>query len=349
MRIICEYAACGPSYVRTGLGRAFAALGHEFIFWMPDQKPIFDVFYEKSPIDIFIGSTYNVDAALFKCLRKSPETKVALFGSAWGELVDQVDTAVYPIVKVNEQEKRNIELLKKEIGKPDFVFIHVTEKYLNPTMGGWREIGVEPIGLLNAADTFDYLGGKFDPLLACDLGFVGGYWPYKARNLDKFLLPLLQPGSNLNAKIFGNQVWPVPQYLGNLESHKVKDLFVSATVCPNVSEPHSTNLGWDCIERPLKVLVAGGFGISDFVDEWREIFNEDELIMAKTAEEFKETIEYFVRNPDKRLPFIEAGRKKVLAEHTYFDRVKKMLGQFGFVNSEVDETKTKFIQGRVNC
>ena len=328
MKVMCEYAPCGPSFVRTGWGRVFSAIGDDFVFWDPSKKCAFDAFAEFEP-DIFIGCTYNVDNAVAKCISQRARLKVALFASAWGPLIDKIDRQVYPIVAVSEQEKHIVHLLKQETGQPEFVFIHVTDKYLEETMGGWRSIGITPIGVLNGADLWETAGAVYDEALACDVGFVGGYWPYKARNLNRYLLPLCQPDSGLQVKLFGNSVWPAAQYLGNIENRDVKHLFVSATVCPNVSEPHSTDLNFDLIERPFKILAAGGFCISDYVGEAREIFSEDELLMEKTPEAFEAAIRHCVKYPERRESFIKAGQKRVLANHTYFERVATLLANLG--------------------
>lgn len=330
MKILCEYTPCGPSFVRSGWGRVFTALGHDFRFWDPGQKPAFDVFNEFEP-QIFLGTTYGVDRAVFKCIAKRPKMKVALYASAWGPYLKDVDLQKYPLVVTSEQEKSMLSLLKKETGKPDYVFIHAHDRWLEGTMSGWGELGIPYYGVLNAADTFVYLNGKARPELVCDVGFVGGYWGYKARNLDRFLLPLCHPSSGLNVKIFGNQPWPVGQYLGGCTDAQARDLFVSATVCPNVSEPHSTDegLSWDVVERPYKVLCAGGMCVSDYVEEGRNLFSPDELPMAKTPSEFEEMIRFYIANPSARDQVSLAGQKKVLACHTYFDRVALMLDAFG--------------------
>lgn len=328
MKILCIYTPCGPSYVRSGWGKVFVACGHQFTFWQPELKPAFDAFGETEP-DLFIGTTYDLDRAQIKNITSRPNMKVILFASAWGPYLKDVDLKQYPLVVAGEQEKRTIEKLKMETGKPDFVFIHAHDRWFEGTMSGWRDIGVEPVGILNAADTFDYLGGRFRKELASHVAFVGGYWPYKARNLDRYILPLCQPSSGLNVKLFGNSQWPVPQYLGLIEDRCVRDLFASALVCPNVSEPHSTDLGWDVIERPFKVLSSGGFCVSDYVEEARDIFPADQLPMAVTPIEFQQLVRHYVENPDERRSYIEAGRRNVLLNHTYWDRVAQMFGGLG--------------------
>jgi glycosyltransferase involved in cell wall biosynthesis len=258
--------------------------------------------------------------------------KVAMYASAWGPYLKDVDLKRYPIVVASEDEKKNISLLKEMTSKPDFVFIHANDRWLEGTMSGWKEAGVPYHGILNAADTFAYLNGTPRPELKCDVAFVGGYWGYKARNLDRYILPLCHPSTGLGVKIFGNQPWPVHQYLGLVEDETVKDLFASAVVCPNVSEPHSTDdgLGWDVIERPFKVLSSGGFCVSDYCPEAAEsLFTGGELVFAKTPDDFAEAIRHFVAHPEDRQPYILRGRRKVLGQHTYFHRVAQMFDALG--------------------
>jgi hypothetical protein len=333
MRILAIYKDCGPSYVFNGWRRVFEALGHEWFFWRPGAVPAHDAFARSAP-DLFIGSTFDLDRATEKCLQERPHCRVALYASAWGPLIDELDLAQYPIVAVTADEKRRLEAFRTRTGKPDFVFLHVTPRYLEPVLGGWRTIGIEPAGILNAADTFSYLGGTERPELAADVAFVGGYWPYKARNLDRYIVPLCDPSllyrgspANLSVKIWGNQRWPVPNYLGPLREELARDVFRSATVCPNVGEPHATRYGFDLVERPFKVLCAGGFCVSDHTDCTSEVFAAGELPVAHNHWSFCEAVCHFAHNPQDREPYMRAGRKAVLTRHTYFHRVAQVFAQ----------------------
>lgn len=330
LKILCEWAPCAPSYIRASWGRVFQALGHQFVFWNASGKAALDAFNEFEP-DIFLGTTYNLDRALEKAIRARPHLKVGLFASAWSNWVDSIDLTRYPIVVASDSEKRTIERLKRETGKPDFVFIHASGDWLEKTMSSWRSIGVKPIGVLNACDYYVFRNAKFRPELACDVGYVGGRWGYKSRNIDLCLLPLCQPDSGLSVKIFGNQSdWPVAQYLGACSDEDNRDLTVSATVCPNISESHSTDLGFDCVERIFRVVGTGGFCISDFVKEARELFSEEELVLAKRHHEFHELVRHFVAHPEERLSYITKGREAVLRGHCYHHRVSQFLREWGF-------------------
>lgn len=324
MRVLCEYSPCGPSYVRTGWANVFRALGHEFVWWDQGRKPALDAFAETAP-DLFIGTTYGIDRATIKAIARRPAMRVILYASAWGDLADEIPED-YPITRVTEDEKANIARLKDETGRPDFVFSHVSPTYQAGLLGGWlTHANICHVGILNAADTFSYLGATCREEFACDVAFVGGYWPYKARNLGPYMLPLCHASRGLRVKIFGNQPWPVAQYLGVLEDSDARDVFASATVCPNVSEPHSTEFGYDVVERPFKVLAAGGFCVSDHVDGLRELFGEDEVPTARTPAEFHDLVSHFVAHPDDRLGYMAMARANVMQNHTYFHRVAQML------------------------
>lgn len=344
MKVMCIYSSCGPSYVRSGWGRAIKSVGDDFVFWDAQRKPAFDAFNEINP-DIFIGTTYDLDRATAKCIAARPQMKVILYASAWGPLIDKVDKEKYPIVVTTEQEKKAIAQLKQSTGKPDFVFIHTHDNWMEATMSGWRSIGVEPVSLLNAADLYVYSLGRHRPELYSDVSFVGGYWPYKARNLDRYILPLCQR-QDLKVKLFGNQPWPVPQYLGYVDDYEVKDIFRSAIICPNVSEPHSTDLGFDVVERPFKVLSAGGFCISDYVESMDKDIFGDAIPYYRSSTEFNDLIKHYMEYPEERLPFILKGQKLVLQNHTYWDRISVIYQRLGLPDKQREcmEVKAKYVE-----
>ena len=49
-------------------------------------------------------------------------------------------------------------------------------------------------------------------------------------------------------------------------------------------------------------------------------------MIAKDTDDWFEKIDFYIKHPKKRLSIIEAGRKKVLAKHTYRQRVDQILG-----------------------
>lgn len=324
MRILCEYSPGGSVTVRNGWGNVFRALGHQFAFWDPEgNKPAFDIFAEYEP-DILLACTYSVDKALFRCIASRPHLKVGLFASSWGPMVNDIDIKKYPIVKTNYQEQCIIEALYSNTKKPHFVFIHAPQRHLEGVLGGWRSIGVNPLSILNAADIYTYFGGEIKEEYVSDCSFVGGYWDYKARNLKKYILPLCHRSKKLNIKIWGNSSWPVANYLGVLEENESRDVFASAGVCPNVHEPHSTDLGLgDIVERQFKVPCAGGLVVSDKVDgmDDEDVFGPNVMPQADNPQDFEDLIRFYLSHPEERKEKIAQTRRVVLNHHCYHHRV----------------------------
>jgi spore maturation protein CgeB len=130
-------------------------------------------------------------------------------------------------------------------------------------------------------------------------------------------------------KIFGNQPWPVNQYCGLINDEDVKNLFASAKICPNLSEPHAHEFGFDVNERIFKILYADGFCISDNVEGYKNTFS-DSVVYASSPNDFSEKVEYYLQNPDERKIISNLGKKLVRENHTGFHRVSQILQESGY-------------------
>lgn len=326
MKILVYKSSGGSMSVRSGWIRCFEACGHQCIFWNPQEMPTHDLFYYHPDIDLAILTTYDLDRSLFKCIKSHPSMKVIMFCSAWGELTDSLNREEFPIVYVTDEEKKNIELLRKETGKPDYVFIHITKRFKDATIGGWeKNLGIKTVGILNAADTFMYLGGKYRQEYACDIGMVSGYWPYKARNIDPIFGPLAVFPPKYRVKVFGYGWKDYMYYHGSLCQADEKDLYASAKICPNISEPHSTQVYCDLTERVMKIACAGGFCIQDKVVHLEDIFDSQQIPRFKNYNNFIELVDFYLNNESERHKVKIAAFDRVIQKHTYFDRIELML------------------------
>ena len=231
------------------------------------------------------------------------------------------------ILSVSGNELSQLRLLIDSTGKPDFIYSHYLQNDIEQTHHLFSDnYNIKLVGVPMSADIHTYYGGKKDPYLECDLAFVGGYWPYKAQILDFFLLPILSD-FKYSAKIFGNQPWPCNQYCGMIEDSLAKDLFVSAKICPNFSEPHAHTLGVDLNERAFKILSSGGFCVMDDVRAARQVFGEG-VVFIKTPQEFKECVDYYLTRPEERSKIAVLGHKIVMSRHTNYHRAALFLNSF---------------------
>jgi spore maturation protein CgeB len=73
----------------------------------------------------------------------------------------------------------------------------------------------------------------------------------------------------------------------------------------------------------------------DDVECIQKYFEKDiEIVIANSQEDWFSKIEYFIKNPEKRLPIIEAGRSRVLKDHTYENRALQILNIAGLKNKK---------------
>lgn len=322
----------GPTafyYIRMGYARAFSAAGHQVVLWNINEKPANDAFDEMEP-DLFLGQTYNMNRATINAIKERPHMKVIMKAGDWGPLAEEIAKEDYGVLMASPEEQARIIELYKETGRPNYVHIYYHPSFIESTHGYWKDAGIPVYSHMLAADVFDYTNGKKTEQFESDLTFIGGYWPYKARNIDDYLLTLCKD-YKYRIKIFGNAHWPVAQYCGFAPQGMEKHILASATICPQLHEPHSTVYGFDMSERTFKLLANRCFCISDYVAGLDYLFGEDEcLVLTKTPEEFQERIDYFLANPDDRQGYIDRGYNKVMGEHTYFHRAADMFNNLNW-------------------
>jgi hypothetical protein len=312
-------------YMRMGYVNALSNIGGQCLVWHPNSnRPIFDIFNEFEPEVVMCGS-WEIDRPLFKNLMKRPHVKVILWGGNWGDMDKEIDYETDKILRVSKEEKDFLPSLIKN-NNITCVFSYYHQRWVDVTHNGWKELGVNPIGLPLAADLTQLGIGKELPELKCDVSFLGGYWPYKAINLNKYLIPLCYPTEGLDVKIFGYGSWPVAQHLGILDDNLLPSLFTSSTINLNVFEPLASKYGFDVNERAYKVLACGGFCVSEYCESAaKDLFCENEVVFFKTYTELKDIIHKYLREPDLRKDHVDAGIRAIKTEHNYFVRLKKLL------------------------
>ena len=329
-------------YTRLAKSRVFASLGHDVVMWDIRQKSAFDTFDSFEP-DILNTQSYNLTPAIIECIKQRPALKVFCKTSDWGYKTEEISSK-YEILTAKQEEIDLLLDLKRETGQPEFGFVHHHIDGLNMTHGLWEKEGFRVISLMNAADVFSFTNGQQKEKYKCDLAFLGGWWKNKSKILDKWFLPLCS-NFNYNIKIFGNQNWPCPQYLGYLEAGEEKNFLSSAKICLNFHEPHSHEYHYDIVERPFKLTSNKCFMISDYVGGLEKLYGNS-IVLAKSPEELKQKVDYFLENPKEKQKYIEEAYNITIKDHTYFNRMFQVLSELGMDN-EMDkllEEKPKIFQ-----
>lgn len=308
-------------FERMSWCNAFKIAGYECVVYNCKTMKAFDVFDRFKP-DIFIGQLYNIDQATIKCLEERPNIKYALRAGEYR--IEKIDD---DLLETTDKDIKILNILIKKVGNPEFIYTHYLQEDIEQTHHLFKDkYGIKLLGIPMSGDVAVYSNAVFKDYLKCDVGFVGGYWPYKGKIIDSYLTPLLEKFS-LNVKIFGNQLWPhINQYCGIIDDEDVKNLFVSASICPNLSEPHAHKYGIDLNERAFKILTSGGFCIMDNIDAAKKVFTEG-VVFAENPKDFREKIFHYLKpeNFEERLKISIAGQKLVLKSHTNFHRGASIL------------------------
>jgi len=213
--------------------------------------------------------------------------------------------------------------VKKKVleSEPTFVFtISPEERFYYYEK--WLKRGLDLWSLPLAWDKRVYpeLPAPDEGFINVTIAFVGGYWTYKAQQLDRYL----KPYANL-LTVYGYSSWPYGSYGGLLPLSREASLYRQARISPTINEPHVERMGIDQNERVFKVLGSGGFTITDIVPGYRQWFAEEELLIPTTIEEFHELIRQALVDDDFTQQYRVNGQKAVKERHQYSHRAHQAL------------------------
>jgi hypothetical protein len=183
------------------------------------------------------------------------------------------------------------------------------------------------------------LGAPFNSIpLACDtsrykrtginrtelthkMTFVGGYWPKKAIQFDKYLRP-----HEDKLSVYGYSEWPYSGYKGGLSEGDEQHLYENSTLAPALSEPHAQFTG-DIVERVFKVLGSGGCAVTDVNPHYAELFSSEELPVPESIEEYHEMVNELIKNDELNQQYRHKGYEAVQNRHTYAHRAQFILDE----------------------
>jgi spore maturation protein CgeB len=176
-----------------------------------------------------------------------------------------------------------------------------------------------------------------------DISYIGTNLPDKRNFFKKNVIPLAQ---EYQLRLYG-QDWNtasrmlgwgqrVGQYFNipGLRSVRKPSLgigdegaiYKSSAISINIHEQYQREFGGDCNERTFKIPFFGGFEVTDNVACIQRYFKKgSEMIVGENDRDWVEKIHFYLKNPDERLEIINAGKARVLAEHTYIHRAQKMI------------------------
>ena len=325
--------------IYNGFKNAFIDLGHEFRPYTADDN-LADLLESYRP-DVFITASHHYYRKYldFDLLR--------LFRSEGLFVLVKIDFWNSPMssMRINEavslkNDKKVLHLI--DSGAMGDAFFHVIEQG-DQTMQGFKETtGHEYLTIPLAADKM-LLWPDYDNRFAADISYVGSNLPDKRSFFNECVFPL---GKTHDLRVYG-QDWTradsalgwiqrAGQYFNFKPLAKIRKpklaledearIYASSIISINVHEKFQRVHGGDCNERTFKIPLCGGFEVVDNVACIKKYFDAGkEMIIAENDKEWFEMVEHYLHNPDERLPIIEAGRLRVLRDHTYHNRAEQIM------------------------
>lgn len=325
--------------IYTGYKNAFINMGHKFEPLTAEHNFVEKI--ENFQPDLFITSSHfwyrkyiNYDA--MKSFRKN-----GLF------VLTKIDFWDSPIsrARINEakslrSDKKAVSLIRQELLGDDY--FHVVENDDVRMIGFQKEFGFGFHTIPLAADAFNASGRIRNKFIA-DISYIGTNLPDKRDFFKNYVYPMK---AMAQLKIYGQDwtkvdklkgfIQKIGQYynipaLRTLQRPKLElsdeaDIYKSSLISINVHEKYQRQFGGDCNERTFKIPYAGGFQIVDNVACIKKYFKEgEEIIVGENGSDWQEKVRYYLDNPNKRNEIIQAGKERVLKEHTYTHRAKQML------------------------
>jgi spore maturation protein CgeB len=192
-----------------------------------------------------------------------------------------------------------------------------------PSGGGFSEELFYPVGEDEISDT-----ERIE--LSCDISFTGESYGIRAEG--GYRAGILDQLSNYKLKIWGDKDWHLRfPYYDNLRTayqgrrlsfDKLRKLYRLSTINLNMPSPQIFT-GFQ--PRVFEIAACKGFQIVDWREEIDELFNNDEIVTFKSIPDLKDKIEYFLKNPDKRQPYVDRLFVKVWNNYTWAIRAQEII------------------------
>lgn len=322
-----------------GYKNAFIDLGHQFQAFTSDDD--LKAVLENYRPDLFITASHAycrkfLDYSLINSFRKEGMFVLA-----------KVDFWRSPMSKwrINEAASMEGDLQLRALMDGDQLadaYFHVVEQG-DARMDGFSSGVGRPWHTIPLAADKTILSARWEQKFTADVSYIGTYLADKAQFFNRNVFPLRE---ECDLKIYGQDWSTSDRLLGwvqrfgqyfNIASLasirkprlKLEDeaaVYTSSLVSINVHELYQKQFGGDCNERTFKIPLCGGFQVVDNVRCISKYFKPgQEVVIGETENDWLEKVRYYIANPDERLAIIDAGRERVLKDHTYHNRVQCML------------------------
>lgn len=332
MRILLTHRPGGAyAYISDGWMNALKFAGHSVQRW-DGQQHIWDQF---DP-DLYIGCSGHRQP-----IPEKRRAKIAIHVNPYSKI---------DIHGINESQNAIDWVIRQ---RPDVVFGYGHETDRKYWENWEQKANTYWVPMPTAGDLTIY-NGNATSTRSYDIGYIGGYWDYKAKNIDKFLLPVLRR-SNITLAVYGWGHWPAGICRGQISDDSVADVLKKSKIGPCIAEPHTSLWGIDLPERIFKVALSGALVIHDEVVGIERYMPS--VLVGSMPQDFMDLIIKYADeiNNEERIKIAAAQKVETLKQHTYFDRMATLLmalcekakhDEFGNEALKLLESKMSLIQSQ---
>jgi spore maturation protein CgeB len=199
----------------------------------------------------------------------------------------------------------------------------------DPVVRAYEAVGAQRcVPIYNALDPDTHHPVHADPRFAADVGFLGNRLPDREARVEAFFLDaaVRAPGSSF---LLGGNGWqdkPLPanvRYVGHVYTADHNAFNVTPRMVLNISRESMARYGFSPATR---VFEAAGAGACLITDAWEgiDLFLEPgrEVLVAEDGDQVAAHVADV--SADQATAIGDAARRRVLAEHTYTQRVKRL-------------------------
>lgn len=198
-----------------------------------------------------------------------------------------------------------------------------------PVMKAYRELGAKDcVPIYNALDPLTHHPVPPDPRFACDLAFLGHRLPDREARVEEFLL---RPAAALADRSFllAGNAWgdkPLPpsvRWLGYVSPAEHNAFNCTPRAVLNIARDSMARYGWGPATR---VFEAVGVGACLITDAWQGLEDflspGEEVLVARDGDGVAQHLRSLTAERARAIG--EAGRRRVLAHHTYAHRARQV-------------------------
>lgn len=164
-----------------------------------------------------------------------------------------------------------------------------------------------------------------------DIVFIGNSYYFTSDTIlrTEILNTLFKNGFGI--KLYGDNGWkklfPKYPFLEKIFMNKMvgpeelNDIYNSTKIVLNI---HSSQLKSGTNQRTFEIASAGAFQLVDYQKPIKELF-ENNIITFNSSSDLVEKTRYYLAHKEERIRLAEKAREIVINNHTYKNRIKKLL------------------------